>query len=109
VTAPAPFQIRRPRVFRDTRYISVGTLPEIEATPPDGCARQFHFVPMFIDNRVCRLPRVVADRYPHGDTVMYREPCGAGTAYWQGTYGMAWPVDIDRADAPLFFQAVSHA
>lgn len=100
------FRLRPP--FSDTRFTSVGTLAEIEATPPSRCERRFYFVPMYVDRSVAHLKRVVADKYPHADNVMYREPCGEGTAYWRGTYGMAWPVDLDPRDGPGFYAEVAH-
>lgn len=108
---PAPNQIRRAPSFADTRFTAVQPTERMECTPPDGCDRRFWFVPMYVDTRVSVLRRAVADRYPAADAMVYREPCGEGTAYWIGTYGQAWPLEIDPKDAPMFFReaAVPHA
>lgn len=102
-TDPAGYGVRMAKPFRHVAFVSVQTLEEQAMTPPPGCRRMFLFVPMYVDGRVCVLDRAARDTFPTADTMVYREPCGEGTAYWLAPYGLAWPMD-KRDKAPLLYK-----
>lgn len=90
------------RAYRYNPIVSVQPLgAERVDWPPDYTKTMHYFVPTYVDERVCLKETVTADGCPDREHMVCRMPIREGTAYCLGAYGESWPVDADRATAPL--------
>lgn len=72
--------------------------------PPPHTRKMCYFLPVYLDERVCALSREdiqVVEGCPTEKHLVARMQVEEGTAYVLGQFGMWWPLDIDRAEAPL--------